>query len=208
MTAIGKLRQQLAVFLEGVADLQRTAQATDVDPDAFRAQYQRFAAQYYKSIEIQLKLVVAAEAEKSVTKAQVPAALGFQQRLFDVSSAMARMRLERRAVVGQLFPDQQRVLTEATSVYLAGLAEQIRSPGVQPALPDLNAATRDLVQKWKALRQQEDGLASFSDEDVRAIRTSIERRVLLSDSLHEFADWLAAQTSPPDRDTRLASEQR
>jgi uncharacterized membrane protein YccC len=208
MTAIGKLRQALAAFLEGVADLQRTAQAADVDLDAFGAQYRRFAAQYYKSIEIQLKLVVAAEAEKAVTKVQVAAGLGFQQRLFDVSSALARMRLERRAVIGQIFPDQQRVLTEATAVYLAALAEQIRSAGAQPALPDLNAPTQELVRKWKALCQREDGLASFSAEDVRSIRTSIERRVLLSDSLHEFADWLVAQTSSPAQATALTSEQR
>jgi uncharacterized membrane protein YccC len=208
MTAIEKLRHQLAEFLEGVADIEHATQEVDADPDAFHAKYQRFAAQYYKSIEIQLKLAAAAEAEKAITKAQVLDALVFQQRLFDMSFALARMRLERRTLLGRLFPDQQHVLTEATSAYLAGLANQVRSPANQPALPDLNAAMRDLVEKWKELRQQENALASFSAEDVRAIRTSIERRVLLSDSLYEFADWLAAQASPSLHATGLANEQR
>ena len=43
---------------------------------------------------------------------------------------------------------------------------------------------------------------------MTAIRTSIERRVLLSDSLQEFADWLAAQTASSSPATDLASEQR
>jgi uncharacterized membrane protein YccC len=208
MTAIGKLRHQLAQFLESVADIEHATQEVDADPDAFHGKYQRFAAQYYKSIEMQLKLAAAAGAEKVITKTQVAVALGFQQRLFDEGFALARMRHERRTLLGQLFPDQQRVVTEATGAYLAGLAEQVRSPGYQPALPDLHVATRGLVEKWKALRQKEDALASLSAEDVRAVRTSIERRVLLSDSLDEFADWLAAQTSPASHATALASEQR
>lgn len=208
MTAIGKLRHQLAAFLEDLADIERATQAVDTDPDAFHAHYQRFAAQYYKSIEMQLKLAVAAEAEKATTQAQVREALGFQQRLFDVSFALARMRLERRTLLGRLFPDQQHVLTEATAAWLAGLAEQVRSPANQPALPDLDAATRGLVEKWKTLHQQEQALASLSVEDVRAIRTSIERRVLLADSLHEFAEWLAAQASPSLHATGLANAHR
>jgi hypothetical protein len=196
MTAIGKLRHQLAQFLEGVADIEHATQEVDADPDAFHARYQRFATQYYKSIEMQLKLAAAAGVEKAITKAQVAAGLGFQQRLFDMSYALARMRLERRTLLGRLFPDQQQAVTEATGTCLAQLAEQVRSPGYQPALPDLNAAMRELVEKWKELRQQENALASFSTEDVRAIRTSIERRVLLSDSIYECADWLAAQASP------------
>jgi uncharacterized membrane protein YccC len=196
MTAIGKLRHQLAEFLESVADIERATQAVDADPDAFHDRYQRFAAQYYKSIETQLKLAAAAGAEKAITKTQVAVALGYQQRLFDMSYALARMRLERRTLLGRLFPDQQHAVTNATGAYLAELAEQVRSPGYQPALPDLNAAMRDLVEKWKELRQQDNALAAFSAEDVRAIRTGIERRVLLSDSLYEFADWLAAQASP------------
>ncbi len=208
MSAIGKLRHQLAGFLQSVADLERATQEVDVDPGAFRAICRRFAAQYYKSIEIQLKLAVAAEAEKAITRAQVADALGFQQRLFDVSFALARMRLERLTVIDQLFPEQQRALTKATVAYLAGLADQVRSPANQPALPDLNAAMRGLVQKWKELCEQENALASFSAEDVRAIRTSIERRVLLSDSLYEFADWLAAQASRSSHATGFASEQR
>jgi hypothetical protein len=208
MTAIGKLRHQLAQFLEGVADIERATQEVDADPDAFHAKYQRFAAQYYKSIEMQLKLAAAAQAEKAITKTQVAVALEFQQRLFDVSYALARMRLERRTLLGRLFPDQQHAVTNATGAYLAELAEQVRSPGYRPALPDLKAAMRELVEKWKALRQQENALASFSVEDVRAIRTSIERRVLLSDSLYEFADWLAAQASPASQTTGMTSEQR
>jgi hypothetical protein len=207
MTVIEKLRHQLAEFLEGVADIEHATQEMDADPDAFHARYQRFAAQYYKSIEMQLKLAAAAQAEKAITKAQVLDALVFQQRLFDMSFALARMRLERRTLLGRLFPDQQHVLTEATSAYLAGLADQVRSPANQPALPDLNAAMRDLVEKWKEFRQQENALASFSAEDVRAIRTSIERRVLLSDSLYDFADWLAAQASHSSHVTGLAGEQ-
>ena len=208
MTAIEKLRRQLAEFLKGVADIERATQEIDADPDAFHARYQGFAAQYYKSIEMQLKLAAAAQAEKAITKAQVLDALVFQQRLFDMSFALARMRLERRTLLGRLFPDQQHILTEATSAYLTGLADQVRSPSNQSVLPDLNAAMRDLVQKWKELRQQENALASFSAEDVRAIRTSIERRVLLSDSLYEFADWLAAQAPPSLHVTGLANEQR
>jgi uncharacterized membrane protein YccC len=207
MTAIGKLRHGLAGFFEGMADLERAAQATDEDPDAFHAKYRRFAAQYYKSIEKQLNLAVAAEADKAITRAQVADALRFHQRLFDVSFALARMRLERLTVVGQLFPDQQRALTEATVAYLAGLAERVRSPGDRPALPDLESAMRDLVQEWRALREQEHALASFSAEDVRTIRTSIERRVLLVDSLQEFAVWLAAQASPSSHAPALAIEQ-
>ena len=206
MTAIGKLRHELAGFLESVADIERAAQATDADPDAFHANWRRFAAQYYKSIEMQLKLIVAAEADKAITRVQVADALRFQQRLFDVSFASARMRLEGLTVVDQLFPDQQRVLTEATVAYLAGLAEQVRSPGDLPALPDLGSAMRDLVLKWKALREQENARVTFSAEDVRAIRTSIERKRLLTDSLHEFADWLAAQTAPSSRAAALAIE--
>jgi uncharacterized membrane protein YccC len=207
MTAIGKLRHGLAGFFEGMADLERAAQAMDEDPDAFHAKYRRFAAQYYKSVEVQLKLAVAAEADKAITRAQVADALGFHQRLFDVSFALVRMRLERLTVIDQLFPDQQRVLTEATVAYLAGLAERVRSPGDRSALPDLESAMRDLVQKWKELRVQENALTSFSAEDVRTIRTSIERRVLLVESLQEFADWLAAQASPSSHAPALAIEQ-
>jgi hypothetical protein len=208
MTAIGKLRHQLAEFLEGVADIERATQEVDTDPVAFHAKYQRFAAQYYKSIEIQLKLVAAAQAEKTITKTQVAVGLEFQQRLFDMSYALARMRLEQRTLLGRLFPDQQHVLTEATSAYLAGLADQVRLPANQPALPKLNVAMLGLVEKWKELHQQEGALASFSAEDLRAIRTSIERRVLLSDMLYEFADWIAVQASPSLHTTGLVNEQR
>jgi len=204
MTAIGKLRHHLAQFLEGVAAIQRATQDVDADPDDFHAKYRGFAAQYYQSVEAQLKLAVAAGAEKTITKTQVAAALGFRQRLFDVSYALARMRHERSTLLGRLFPDQQRAVTDATGAYLAELAEQVRSPGYQPTFPDLNGATRDLVQKWNALRQQEKALVSFSAADVRAIRTSIERRVLLSDSLYEFADWLAAQPRHSSLATGLA----
>ena len=207
MSAIGKLRHQLADFLESVADIERAAQATDADPDAFHVKCRRFAALYYKSIEIQLKLAVAAEADKAITRAQVADALGFQQQVFDVSFALARMRLERLTVIDQLFPEQQRALTKATVAYLAGLADQVRSPGDQPELPDLESAMRDLVQKWKELCEREKALVTFSAEDVRAIRTSIERRVLLVDSLQEFADWLAAQASPSSHASALAIEQ-
>ncbi len=208
MTAIGKLRHQLAEFLEGVADIERATQEVDTDPVAFHAKYQRFAAQYYKSIEIQLKLVAAAQAEKTITKTQVAVGLEFQQRLFDMSYALARMRLEQRTLLGRLFPDQQHVLTEATSAYLAGLADQVRLPANQPALPKLNVAMLGLVEKWKELHQQEGALASFSAEDLRAIRTSIERRVLLSDMLYEFTDWIAVQASPSLHTTGLVNEQR
>ena len=205
MTAIDKVRHQLAGFFEDLAEIERVSQTADTDPDAFHAKWRSFAAQYYKSIEIQLKLVVAAESDKAITRAQVVEALGFHHRLFDASFALARMRIERLTVVDRLFPDQQRALSEAMVAYLAGLAEQVRSPGAQPALPDLASPMRDLVQAWKALREQENALASFSAEEVRAIRTSIERRVLLVDALHEFADWLAAQRSPSSDARALAT---
>jgi uncharacterized membrane protein YccC len=208
MTAIGKLRRLLAGFLESVAAMERAAQSADSDPDAYHAKCRRFAAQYYNSIGIQLKLSVAADADKAITKTQVAHALGFQQRLFDVGFALARLRIERSPVVESLLADEQHALSEATAAYLAGLAEQVRSPGYQPALPDLGLAMQGLIQKWKALHEQESVRVSLSAEDVRAIRTGIERRVLLVDLLHEFAEWLAAQTAPSSHTTALALEQR
>jgi hypothetical protein len=208
MTAIGKLRRLLAGFLESVAAMERAAQSADSDPDAYHAKCRRFAAQYYNSIGIQLKLSVAADADKAITKTQVAHALGFQQRLFDVGFALARLRIERSPVVESLLADEQHALSEATAAYLAGLAEQVRSPGYQPALPDLGLAMQGLIQKWKALHEQESVRVSLSAEDVRAIRTGIERRILLVDLLHEFAEWLAAQTAPSSHTTALALEQR
>ena len=202
MTAMGKLRPQLAGFLDAIAGMERSAQGTSTDANAFREEVRAFARRYLQGIEVQLKLAGAAQADKAVTRAQVAGALGHQQRLFDVSFALARMRLDGLTVVGQELPEQQRVVTEATVDYLSGLARRLRSPGVQPALPDLDGPFRDLIQKWRELLERDETRARLSAGQISEIRTSIERRGLLIDSLHAFASWLDAEIAAPVDEAR------
>ena len=74
------------------------------------------------------------------------------------------MRLDGLTVVGQELPEQQRVVTEATVDYLSGLARRLRSPGVQPALPDLDGPFRDLIQKWRELLERDETRARLFRE--------------------------------------------
>jgi hypothetical protein len=210
MSAVAKLRRELADFLLASAEIEHAAITADSDPDVFRAKGQRFAARYYKSIEVQLKLVVAAEAEKSLTQAQVAYALGFQQRLFDVGFAFARLRMRAPTAIDPLLVDEQHALSNATAAYMTALAGHVRSldEQQQPALPELRSLLWDLIEKWKTLHEQQSGATSFSAEDVRTFRTKLERSVLLVELLTEFADWLAAQSPPSSHATVLAAEQR
>ena len=208
MSAVGKLRRELSGSLDAAARIEHAAQTADSDPDAFHAEGQRFAARHYKSIEVQLKLVVAAEAEKAFTQAQVAHALGFQQQLFDVGYALARLRTRAPTAIDPLMADAQHALSNATAAYMTALAAHVRSPGELLVLPDLRSVMGDLIEKWKTLRNQESGATAFSAEDVRIFRTKIERSVLLVESLTEFADWLVAQSTPSSHATVMAAGQR